>query len=301
MFAGGAAVWTALLLGTPAVRAGHLSGVALAVVVLTPLAVLDVVSGLPEAASRYGVARAALHRVSTVVDHPDPVPDPVVPAPLPGGPLHLRVEDVTVRRSRAVLNGLSLDLPPGRRVAVVGPSGCGKTTLAQLLVRFLDPVAGRVTLNGVDLRALAGDDVRAVVGLMDDTAHCFDTTIEGNLRVAGRDATEADLRAALDRARLLDWVDTLPLGLATPVGEHGAQLSGGQRRRLALARLLLGDAPILVLDEPTEHLDDATARALTNDLLAATRDRTVVLITHRPYGLSDVDELIRLPPPPAGQ
>jgi ABC-type transport system involved in cytochrome bd biosynthesis fused ATPase/permease subunit len=177
---------------------------------------------------------------------------------------------------------------------VIGPTGCGKTTLAYLLVRFLDPIRGKVTLNGVDLRDLAGDHIRRVVTLMDETVYCFDTTIEGNLRVAQREATEAQLWDALDRARLADWVGGLPLGLSTPVGEHGSRLSGGQRRRLALARAFLSDAPILVLDEPTEHLDDETAAALTADLLAATTDRSLVLITHRPFGLSDVDEIVDL-------
>src|SRR5262249_28298520 len=156
---------------------------------------------------------------------------------------------------------------------------------AYLLVRFLDPSAGRVTLNGVDLRRLAGDDVRRVVGLMDESVHLFDTTIEANLRVGRRGAPGGELHAALAAARPPGWVRSLPAGRDTPVGEHGAQLSGGQRRRLALARLLLADPPILVLDEPTEHLDDPTAQALTDDLLAATAGRTVVLITHRPYGL----------------
>jgi thiol reductant ABC exporter CydC subunit len=292
---GGATVWAALVAGTVAVHSGRLTGVALAVVVLTPLAVLDVAAVLPEAAGRYGVARGAMRRVDSLLAEPDPVPDPAPPDPLPPGPYHLRVEGAAAQWTGApVFAGLDLDLPPGRRVAVVGPSGCGKTTLAYLLVRFLDPVAGRVTLNGVDLRRLAGDDVRRVVGLMDESVHLFDTTIEANLRVGRRDATVDDLRSALAAARLLDWVRSLPAGLDTPVGEHGAQLSGGQRRRLALARLLLADPPILVLDEPTEHLDDPTAQALTDDLLAATADRTVVLITHRPYGLSLVDEVVRL-------
>ncbi len=295
VLAGGAGVWVALALG-----AGHVAGPAFAVLVLTPLAALDVVSGLPEAASRFGLARAALRRVYAAVDRPDPVPDKARPASLPSGPYRVRVENVTARwqpDAPAALRDLSLELPPGRRIALVGPSGSGKTTLACLLVRFLDPVRGRVTLNGVDLRDLAGDDVRRVVGLMDEQVHCFDTTIEGNLRVARRDATDAELWVALRRARLDDWVGGLPLGLATPVGEHGAKLSGGQRRRLALARVLLAETPILVLDEPTEHLDDETAAALTADLLAATRDRSVVLITHRGFGLSDVDEVVRIDRP----
>jgi thiol reductant ABC exporter CydC subunit len=290
--AGGSCVWVALALGVQ----HRLPGPALAVLVLTPLAVLDVVGVLPDGANRYALGRAALRRVHEQLDQPDPAPDPAQPRPLPDGPYELAVDDVTAGwvPAQPVLRGVSIRLSPGRRIAVVGPSGCGKTTLAYLLVRFLDPVSGRVTLNGVDLRDLAGDDIRRVVALMDETVYCFDATIEGNLRVARREATEQQLWDALARARLDDWVRGLPLGMATPVGEHGSHLSGGQRRRLALARVLLTGAPILVLDEPTEHLDDDTAAALTADLLAATADRGLVLITHRTFGLSDVDELVDL-------
>jgi thiol reductant ABC exporter CydC subunit len=289
----GGCVWALLAIGESAYLASPL----VAVLVLTPLAVLDVVMVLPESASRYGLARASLRRVYAVMDRPDPVPEPRIPTRLPDGPYELRVRDVTARWGPAqptVFTQVDLDLPPGRRVALVGPSGCGKTTLAHLLVRFIDPVAGDVTLNGVSLRCLDSDELRRVVVLMDERVHCFDTTIEANLRVGRRDATEFDLRQALAQARCDDWVRSLPHGLGTEVGEHGARLSGGQRRRLALARVLLTGAPILVLDEPTEHLDDETAAALTADLLDATTGRTVLLITHRPFGLSEVDDVIRL-------
>jgi thiol reductant ABC exporter CydC subunit len=291
--AGGACVWLALMIGARE----RLDSPALAVVVLTPLAVLDVMAVLPDAAGRLRPVLASLRRVFDVIDAPDPVPDAVPTQGLPDGPYHLRVEGVSARwpgSTARLLDSVSLDLPPGRRVALVGPSGCGKTTLAFLLVRFLDPIGGRVTLNGVDLRELAGDDIRQVVSLMDDSAHCFDTTIAGNLRVADHDATDEQLWEVLRRARLADWVAGLPLGLATPVGENGGRLSGGQRRRLALARVLLAKSPILVLDEPTEHLDEPTAAALTADLLAAAGNRSLLLITHRPFGLSEVDDVVHL-------
>jgi ABC-type transport system involved in cytochrome bd biosynthesis fused ATPase/permease subunit len=236
------------------------------------------------------------------MDHPDPVPEPATPARLPDGPYELRVRNVTARWDPAqppVFAGVNLDLPPGRRVALVGPSGCGKTTLAHLLVRFLDPETGDVTLNGVSLRCLDSDELRRVVVLMDERVHCFDTTIEANLRVGRRDATDLELWQALAQARCDDWVRSLPRGLDTEVGEHGARLSGGQRRRLGLARVLLTGAPILVLDEPTEHLDDETAAVLTADLLDATAGRTVLLITHRPFGLSDVDDVVGWPDAPS--
>ncbi|MER7150859.1 ATP-binding cassette domain-containing protein, partial [Streptomyces lydicus] len=192
-------------------------------------------------------------------------------------------------------------LTAGRRLAVVGPSGSGKTTLAQTLLRFLDPEAGTYSLGGTDARALDGDAVRRHVGLCAQDAHLFDSSLRENLRLARRnradgpaDADDRDLWDALERARLADWVRGLPDGLDTMVGEHGARLSGGQRQRLALARALLADFPVLVLDEPAEHLDLATADALTADLLAATEGRTTVLITHRLTGLEAVDEVLVL-------
>jgi len=293
----GACVLVGLVAGAVAVRAGALSGELLAVVTLTPLAVFETVGGLPAAAQRLAAARAALGRIADLVAAPTPVPDPVSPRPVPPGPYTLRLVDVTAgwAADRVALRHVDLTLAPGRRVALVGPSGAGKSTVAALLVRFLDPLAGQVTLNGVDLRDLRGADLRRIVGYLGEDAYLFDTTIAGNLRVARPDATDAELEAALSAARLLDWVRSLPDGLATSVGEHGLALSGGQRRRLALARLLLGDFPVVILDEPTEHLDEPTARALTADLLAATSGRTTLLITHRLDDLAGVDEVVRLP------
>ena len=151
-----------------------------------------------------------------------------------------------------------------------------------------------MTLNGTDLRAFASDELRQVIGLCEQDAHVFDSTLEANLRLAKPEATEEDLRDALERARLLAWTDSLPLGLHTPVGEHGARLSGGQRQRLALARVLLADFPVVILDEPAEHLDEETADELTRDLLSAVAGRTVLLITHRPVDPGTVDQVLRL-------
>jgi ATP-binding cassette, subfamily C, bacterial CydCD len=163
-----------------------------------------------------------------------------------------------------------------------------------VLLRFLAYDGGSVTLDGVELSDLDGDAIRTAVGLVSQDAHVFDSTLEENLRLARRDASEEELSAALGEARLRDWVDGLPEGLATEVGERGARMSGGQRQRLAIARALLADFPILVLDEPGEHLDTATADALLADLLAATRETATLLITHRLAGLEDIDEVLVL-------
>ncbi|MEV5382934.1 thiol reductant ABC exporter subunit CydD [Streptomyces sp. NPDC052721] len=283
--------------GAQAVAAGRLSGVAMAVVVLTPLAAFEAVLGLPLAARYRQRVRRSAERVYEVLDAPEPVREPVPPRQAPASPFPVVVKGVVARyagqRGKA-LAGLDLTLEEGRRVAVVGASGSGKTTLAQVLLRFLDPEAGSYTLAGVDACALDGDDVRRFVGLCAQDAHLFDSSVRENLLLARKDATEADLRGVLARARLLDWVEGLPDGLDTLVGEHGARLSGGQRQRLALARALLAGFPVLVLDEPAEHLDLPTADALTADLLAATEGRTTLLITHRLAGLDAVDEVIVL-------
>lgn len=293
----GLTVTAMALLGVQAVAAGRLGGVALAVVVLTPLAAFEAVLGMPLAVRYRQRVRRSAERVREVLDAPEPVSEPERPRQAPATPFPVVLKGLTARHAgqrQEALAGLDLTLDQGRRIAVVGASGSGKTTLAQVLLRFLDPRSGSYTLAGVNARELAGDDVRRLVGLCAQDAHLFDSSVRENLLLARKDATEAELRGALDRARLLDWVDGLPDGLDTLVGEHGARLSGGQRQRLALARALLADFPVLVLDEPAEHLDLPTADALTADLLAATEGRTTLLITHRLAGLDEVDEVLVL-------
>ncbi|GHB54968.1 ABC transporter [Streptomyces umbrinus] len=285
------------LVGAQAVQDGRLSGVAMAVVVLTPLAAFEAVLGLPLAVQYRQRVRKSAERVYEVLDAPEPVREPEKPLEAPGSPFPVVVKGLAARHAgqeRDALAGVDLTLERGRRTAVVGTSGAGKTTLAQVLLRFLDADAGTYTLGGVDAFGMDGDDVRRLVGLCAQDAHLFDSSVRENLLLARKDATESALRDVLGRVRLLDWVDGLPDGLDTLIGEHGARMSGGQRQRLALARALLADFPVLVLDEPAEHLDLATADALTADLLAATEGRTTLLITHRLAGLEAVDEVIVL-------
>ncbi|GGX11944.1 ABC transporter [Streptomyces malachitofuscus] len=293
----GLTVAAAALAGVGAVATGRLDGVALAVVILTPLAAFEAVLGMPLAVQYRQRVRRSAERVYEVLDAPVPVREPEAPRQAPVSPFPLVVKGLAARHAgqdRDALAGLDLTLERGRRIAVVGPSGAGKTTLGQVLLRFLDPGAGSYTLAGVDACALDGDDVRRLVGLCAQDAHLFNSSIRENLLLARKDATEDELRDALGRARLLQWADGLPEGLDTLVGEHGARLSGGQRQRLALARALLADFPVLVLDEPAEHLDLRTADALTADLLGATEGRTTLLITHRLAGLEAVDEVVVL-------
>ncbi|XUL99217.1 thiol reductant ABC exporter subunit CydD [Streptomyces venezuelae ATCC 10712] len=293
----GLTVVAAAFVGVQGVRDGRLDGVALAVVVLTPLAAFEAVTGLPLAVQYRQRVRRSAERVFEVLDAPVPVREPQTPAAPPASPFPLELAGLSARHAgqeRLALDGFSLGLEAGRRVAVVGASGSGKTTLAQVLLRFLDVEHGTYVLGGVPAWELDGDAVRRFVGLCAQDAHLFDSSVRENLRLAKVGADDEELREALRRARLLDWVDGLPAGLDTLVGEHGSRLSGGQRQRLALARALLADFPVLVLDEPAEHLDLATGDALTDDLLRATEGRTTVLITHRLHGLDAVDEVVVL-------
>jgi ABC-type multidrug transport system ATPase subunit/alkylhydroperoxidase/carboxymuconolactone decarboxylase family protein YurZ len=192
------------------------------------------------------------------------------------------------------LDRVSLDLPPGRRLALVGANGAGKSTLAAVLLRFRELSGGAALLNGHDLASYAADDVRSVIGGCPQDPHLFDATIRDNLRLARPGAADEELEAAAARARLLAWIMSLPQGLDTRVGTHGTAVSGGERQRLALARAFLADPALLILDEPTAHLDPDSRQALTADLLHATEGRAVLFITHESDGLDQVDQIVVL-------
>jgi ABC-type multidrug transport system fused ATPase/permease subunit len=225
------------------------------------------------------------------------VADPGAPVALPpAGPLELR--GVRFRYGPDgpwLLDGADLRLEPGRALALLGPSGAGKTTLAELLVRFRDPVEGSVGLGGVDVRDGAQDDLRAAVCLGSQDADLFAGTLAENLVLARPGASEAELREALQRVGLGPWVDSLPDGLQTTLGDGGSQVSGGQRRRIAAARLLLCRARFLVADEPAAHLDPDGAAALMAELAGEARaGRGVLVIAHEPHGLDAFDEVLTL-------
>ena len=284
------------LVAVAGVREGRLPGIAIAALVLAIPAVFEPVQALPAAVERWDGVRAAWRRVAEAARAPVPVTDPDTRERAPVSTT-LTAEGLWAGYATGdddVLRGVGLEVRPGSRVVVVGPSGAGKSTLAAALVRFLPLQRGTIAMGGVDTRRLSQRDVRARVCLVAQDAHLFAGSIRANLLLARPGATPEEVVAALRRASLWDWVQTLPAGLDTSVGELGSRISGGQRRRLALARGYLAAAPVLLLDEPCAHLDDAAADAMTAHLLGSEGPRTLLLITHRLAGLEDADHVLVL-------
>ena len=290
------AVVAILALAVPLVSSGEIRGVYLAFLALVMLGSFEAVQPLGRAFQFLGRSVNAGERLFEITDAEPEVTDPPNPVSPPTDRT-LRFEDVTFRygpEGPPVLRHVSFALEPGKRVAVVGPSGAGKSTLADLVLRFWDPTSGRVTLGGLDLRELAQEDLRALVGVVSQDTHVFTDTLRGNLLLADPEATGADLNRALARAQLTDLVERLPDGLDTHLGEQGLRLSGGERQRLSIARAFLKDAPILVLDEPTANLDPETEIGVLDAAYDLTRDRATLVITHRLVRMEEVDEILVL-------
>ncbi|MGP4103866.1 thiol reductant ABC exporter subunit CydC [Nonomuraea sp. KM90] len=278
-------------------QAAGADSVGTAVLALTSLVAFEPVLPLAAAGERMAGIMAALGRLREVRSATPAVTEPAAPAPRPEAPLTVEIDDLVVRHAtsdaaRPALDGVSLRLTPGKRVAIVGPSGAGKSTLLAALMRLVEPESGGIRVNGADLRDLSGDDVRTLMTGLTQDPYIFRASLRDNLRLAGPAADDETLRRAVRDARLDEWVERT--GWDAELGEDGRTVSGGQLQRLALARALLYDPPVLLLDEPAEALDEETADRLMSDLLDVTRDRTTLLVTHRLKGLELVDEVVVL-------
>jgi ATP-binding cassette, subfamily C, bacterial CydC len=286
--------WAALLTGIGLHQQGIVSGPELALVTFATLALFEAAAPLPAAAQTLGRLLGAARRINTLASTKAKARDPATPMRLPADST-LRFEHVRFTyadEGTPVIEGLDLELKPGCRIALIGPSGAGKSTVLALALRFWDPQIGRVTLGGVDVRDVLQDALRGKMALVDQQSHLFNGSIAENLLLANPGATDLAMWRALTAAGLDSFVRELPDGLRTEIGEQAIRLSGGQARRLAVARAVLKDAPILLLDEPATGLDPTTEAQMMAELDAVMVGRAVLMVTHRLQGLENWDEII---------
>ena len=284
-----------LLISIPLVGT-RIDAITLAVLALVPLAAFEAVNPLPQAAQQLESSFQAARRLfdPTAVAQPAGLSSLASPAPHTAG---LRIHGLTFAypgEPDPALVNFCLDLPPGKHVALIGPSGAGKTTLISLLLRFWDVWQGEIELDGQDIRRYAPEDVRRQMAVVAQLPYLFAGTLRQNLLLARPDADQADLDRAARGAQLEDLLARLPQGLDTWIGESGLQLSGGERQRVNIARALLRDSPLLILDEPAANLDAANERRILETVRRAGQGRSVIFITHRLAGLEDLDEILVL-------
>jgi thiol reductant ABC exporter CydC subunit len=289
-------VWLVLVVAIPLVGTGHISGIDLTVVVLTTMAGFEAVSGLSVTFQYFGQAMAAARRVFAFGDESPAVENPVYPLPVSKAPdLSIRnLEFGYGRDSTLALKAINVEIPAGRKVAIVGHSGAGKTTLLNLLLRLWDYDKGEICLDGVDYHRIDEETIRRAFAVVSQDTFLFNATILDNIRLGHPEAAQEEVERAAKAAQIHEFVMSLPEAYQTFVGEAGAKLSGGEMQRIALARALLRNGPILVFDEPTTGLDAVTESEFLKAMEGSARARTQIVITHRLLGLSAMDEILVL-------
>lgn len=288
-----------LVLAAAEVGSGRLAPENAALVVMLPLGLLEPASAVQPALASMLSVRASARRLIEVLDRPEWRARPGASTEPPDQPWPIVLADADITWPDAVsptVRGASLRLEPGARVALVGPSGAGKSTVLAALMGYATVTAGQYEIGGLPAAAMDDESVRTLYAWCDQGAHLFDTSIAENLRLARGDATDEEIRAVLERAQLGEWVAGLPRGIDTRVGQFGVLVSGGQRQRLALARALLADRPVLLVDEPTAGLDQQTADRLMDDLIGSAEGRALVVVTHEPRGLDRYGRVIDVTP-----
>ena len=295
----GVAVIGALLIGIPQTTSGVLAQVLLAVIVLVPLSSFEGVAELTPAAAQLVRSAQAATRICSLLDEETPAQ----PHDIPEGPTVIEARDLAIGwpGGPTLATDISLTLRPGSSLAIVGPSGIGKTTLLATLTGIIPPKSGSALINGVPAWGADRDQLTSRITMTAEDAHVFATTIYENLRVARASLTRDEASELLSRAGLAQWVQSLPDGLDTVIGSGGTTVSGGERRRLLMARALAAPAPIMALDEASEHLDAATADRLMETLLTRSPDRATLVVTHRLSALDQADHVIVLAAPEPGQ
>jgi ATP-binding cassette subfamily C protein CydC len=275
---------------------GQISPAEAAVLVFCVLAAFELITPLAPAMQMLGKVQQAAHNIRAVANLPPTITEPAQALPLPKS-YDLRLENLSFRYAEQdnwLLKDLSLNIPQGSKIAIVGNSGMGKTSLLHLLLRFFDPELGQILLNGNDYKRFNSDELLSCFGLLSQRSQLFATTIKGNLLIGKANASDTELQAAIVAAGLETFIQKLPDGLDTWVGEQGLKVSGGEARRIALARVYLKNAPILLLDEPTEGLDAKTEQDVLNALEIIARDKTLLMVTHRSAGLRLVEQVYQL-------
>jgi thiol reductant ABC exporter CydC subunit len=295
----GLAGLSVLALAMPLVASGRVDGVFLALFPLAAIAAFEAIQPLAQSLQWLEISRGAAERIFALIDTPPAVAERE-PGSAPPAPVGLVLRDVWFRYAEGepwVLQGFSLHVPAGAKVAITGPNGAGKSTLANLLLRFWEVERGSIEVGGVDLREMSTEQVRALFSVAPQHTHLFHATIRDNLHLANPDASDEQLVAACRMAQLHDFIAGLPQGYDTVIGENGLRLSGGERQRLAVARAVLKGAPILILDEATSQLDSPTEGALLESLRPFLEGRTAILISHRQAALAWAEEVVALTPP----